>query len=245
LASQYLGKENGYIFNLETCGKHVFESVVLNVTTECTRNCEHCSQQYWMRDFPNYHMGLHEVNLFITNSIRQGVSWDNVIICGGEPLLWNNLEAGSRMIRESGICNHLTILSNGDPIDKLVAIQYLFDTIEISNYKNGNAERIKNEWGDKVKLVQGRHLPYPDKLLNVSPPTKCMCDRPCYHNGHMFPCGNTYTVNKRFNKPFDKFMKNINDDWADWLLRVKKYHQPGCLGCLSNQKVWKLMKGKL
>ncbi|KKL26533.1 hypothetical protein LCGC14_2394320, partial [marine sediment metagenome] len=86
------------------------------MTAKCTRDCPECSQRGFRRSNHGYVASLEAIEKWIGCTKDSGYApYRSLILTGGEPLLWENLEEGVRLLRESGLGQQVNLFTNGDP----------------------------------------------------------------------------------------------------------------------------------
>ncbi len=87
-----------------------------------------------MAKYPTYQMPLSDIHHFIQVSRKSGYRFE-IILTGGEPLLWKDLGEGIDALRNSGICSKLHLFTNAGDIKRLPAeVAANVDTIRTSQY---------------------------------------------------------------------------------------------------------------
>jgi hypothetical protein len=154
---------------------------------------------HFMRENRDYEMSLDELTGFL-NVTRQSNYKLDLIICGGEPLLWQYLKPGLKMIHESGIAGRVLIFSNVMDISKVddVVMEYVTQ-LRISRYEcNGkNTQVLQERYPDKVRIVE-RTIFYrqPSEPLPNVLPCECVNQEFLYMKGKVYACAHGASRNK-------------------------------------------------
>lgn len=219
-----------------------FLNISLYVTSKCQLNCEHCIMMNLMKDHRSYQMSLDEVRLFIDASEKSGYKF-NIVLTGGEPLVWRNLKEGLRLLRASKACGRITMFSNAMYIESVdQELVGLLDSIRISRYRdNGeNIITLKERFSDKVSLDEVDRQEFwanPTEAVPNALPVNCLNPELMLYDHQVFACphsksiaiGNGSTI--KLSNPLEiGFIKGLAD--------IKTtYHTEVCNYCISNGKV--------
>ena len=212
----------------------------------CNLSCPNCTQKEWMEDFPNYHMTPDEVRAICRRVRELGMHFAWAHITGGEPSLWGFLEEGCRIIRESGVFDHIEVRSNCKVTQSLSRVldAGLVDhvvTQDVNCNKRG-AKLLKEKYGKRIAIIeQSEHRVHPDNPLNNVLPAECGCDRVTIFNYRVYPCANMYANLKRMGR--DVIASNlsigIEHNWKLFIEGINRFNMDACKVCLANGKVWK------
>lgn len=212
--------------------------MTLFVCSACTRKCPQCIQRTLLQS--DYQMSLQEVGAFIIAS--RGHQFEQVAVSGGEPLLWDWLLEGVRMLKESGVAKELSLFSNGMHPERVTPqiMQYI-DKLRLSYYAtNGRQLKwLKDKYGDKVGAFDRRqHFPIPTRLLNDVLPAECNCGGYMVYNSKVYACPQVPANMTEFKLgPFPEAVCNIEPGYLAYLSRFPRQNHTLCRGCLANLKV--------
>jgi hypothetical protein len=147
---------------------------------------------------PRYEMSLDEVRNFINISEKSNYRL-NLIICGGEPLLWRHLEEGIELLNQSSITNRILIFSNVMNISRVN--QNVIDGItelRVSQYESNkeNMDFLCKEYGDKIRVVDRRgFFQQPKEPMQDVLPCDCLNQEHLYTNGKVYGCAHGAAIN--------------------------------------------------
>ncbi len=170
------------------------------VTAKCTRDCPECSQRGFRRSNHGYVASLEAIEKWIGCTKDSGYApYRSLILTGGEPLLWENLEEGVRLLRESGLGQQVNLFTNGDPSELVTdSLMDSLSTLRISHYGDNSESiaRLKKRYGSLVDVAQRqRHYPIPKTLTGRSVlPARCGCEGPALLGGRVYGCSMLVTV---------------------------------------------------
>lgn len=215
------------------------------VTGQCNMACPHCAQGAWRKDHMEYHMTPDEV-VAICRRVRElGMHFAQALIMGGELALWKHLEAGCRIIRESGVFDHIYIYSNckkPGPVINVLDLG-LADVVAVQSV-NMSTTGILEFWKAHAHQVaisqQEGHRIHPDQPIQNSLPALCGCDQITVFNGKVWSCPGAYhnTVRLGWDVNNPQLWMNVEDDWRTYFERMDRYRIPACTVCLANGRVW-------
>lgn len=133
----------------------------IKTTSACNRHCPDCLVLKWMQQKSNYHMTLEQIKELIYFTKESGYRWDRIILSGGDPLLWQNIVEGGRLLKESHIADFIILYTNAlaatdENLQKISKIVKNVSEFRISRYE-GNEENIK--------LMQ-QHFPHYTRVVD-------------------------------------------------------------------------------
>ena len=196
---------------------------------------------------PDYQMSLAEIDQLIDAVKGSNHTFDMMILSGGEPLLWENIEEGIRRIKESGITKHLRVYSNAKAQHLVVThwFDYL-DSIRVSLHAGNDYEvsRLRMRFPDRVTVVDRRlHAPlFGQELCEPVLPAKCVCPElvVCDQRVSMCPAGlATIFMLKGTQKDYPEFYTDLSPGFLD-RLKDKGFHREYellCSACIGNKKL--------
>jgi glycosyltransferase involved in cell wall biosynthesis/tetratricopeptide (TPR) repeat protein len=213
------------------------------VTGACDRKCKHCSQAAYNEDFKTYQTPLELVDKVCRRSIENGARYEWLQFSGGEPLLWDNLEAACKLAKDSGAFSRVRVFTNGEQSKRLYAAldAGLIDCAYLDTY-NANPkamETLKEKYAGRFVLDPTVHKPLPVSPFSGVIPARCNCDHLCVIENNVYPCGNFYTHIKRLGLEFKNYkFCSLDDDWIEFYRKVDRFNMDICSYCLANGKVW-------
>lgn len=212
----------------------------LFVTSKCAVNCKECIMGNLRRACPNYQMSLDEIGKFIEISERSHYYFD-LILTGGEPLSWDYLKDGIKLLRSSKVCSSLHLFTNAMDISKLNAeIASHVDRIRISRYEGNyeNAIKLSKLFGKKVEIVDRRKFwENPTHKVPDALPARCCNQEIMLFDYKIYACPHSASIDltghsdiKLYNPLEYRFLKGLE--------RIKKTQQNViCSLCISNLNV--------
>ena len=173
--------------------------MTLFVTSACNLRCEGCIMGGFMKANNGYDMSVDELNDFLAISEQSGYSFD-IIVCGGEPLLWKNLKEGLRVLSTSKVAKRILIFSNivgTSNIDD--EVMNCVTQLRVSKYR-ANASRVDalvSKYPTKILVVDRtkfyRQASHP--LQNVLP-CNCLNVESMYMNRKVYACPHGPSLNE-------------------------------------------------
>lgn len=227
----------------------MMKECTLYVTSKCNLHCDECVMGKLMRYTAGYEMSLEELDAFLDISKRSNYMF-NIIICGGEPLLWKHLNEGAKRIYQSGVANKIFIFSNAINIKQATpdVMQYV-DEIRISRYDSNtkNCKKLTDLFQNKVRIVERRefwHLP--TNFIKDTLPVECVTPENLYMKGKVFACPHSGSVNNGKDELDDgtKLYVPLQLNYLDHMDGILKQQERLCMKCISNVKVRELLGGK-
>ena len=219
--------------------------LILNVTSVCNLSCSQCGQKSWRRKL--YHMSEEEVKNIIYYSEKSNYEIKELILSGGEPILWKNIHMLD-FIRSSKIVKFITFFTNGvKEIPKEVLKN--IDRLIISKYPKSNEDNINKTISNCSGLLKDiriknkkEFLIWPDNKLDNCLPAKCYCKFMSYYDGVIASCGEIFEIEKRYNVDLSKFKTTV--DHINFLDDIETNHGSfdHCSYCIENKLVQKKIK---
>jgi hypothetical protein len=190
-------------------------------------------------------MSIDEVKHIIQSSKDRGIHYGMIHYGGGEPTLWPHLKEATELFYNSGICNSITLISNGQNPDKIFEIQHMLDTYAISATQTTdevcNLFRIK---GKNVRFNTDKHRSLPQiPFEGVLPATCCntfdylgnRTNQLHYVNGKVYYC--CWCLSLKYLTPMtDDLVCDFDDNFV-LHFENKKYDKEICRYCICNGKV--------
>jgi glycosyltransferase involved in cell wall biosynthesis len=219
--------------------------IELMVTGLCSRKCPHCSQAAYNQDYKDYQAPVALVEKLCKRALDNGGRYEWLQLSGGEPLLWDNLEAGCKLVKDSGAFKKIRVFTNGDPQERLLGLlrSGLIDFIYI-NTTNSNQETcriVKEQFPTRSYLDPTAHKPLPTSMIPDTLPPDCHCNHLCVIENNVYPCGNFYTHIRRLGKNLEDYKNyfcTLDDDWIGFFRKINRFNMDICQSCLANGRVW-------
>jgi glycosyltransferase involved in cell wall biosynthesis len=215
------------------------------VTGACNRSCQYCSQATYNEKYRDYQTPMELIDKLCRRSKEIGARYEWLQFSGGEPLLWDNLEAACAVAKESGAFKKIRVFSNVYETERLerVLSSGLVDVI-YTNSTNASPDgcRILGEsYPDKSIIAPLEHKPLPTSPLPGVLPARCNCNHPCVIENNVYPCGNFYEHVTRLGKnmaDYKDYFCTLDDDWIGFFRKIDRFNMDICSYCLANGKVW-------
>lgn len=231
----------------------------IKTTSLCQRQCKNCTVRPWMKANPEFHTSIEQLEAFVKYSKLSGYHWEYILLSGGEPLLWNNILEGTKLLYESGITSRLILLTNGleimpatlTRITKIINNVHEFRVSEYGDNKINIAlakeyfGKIKNSYGNSVLNIVDRqeHLVPPENLVKDSLPVECTCQAYAMDGDFIRWCGPALTLDCAFPQflgawPVVKRKLISQKNFLDGL-ELQSFF---CQYCIANSNVTKTLK---
>jgi len=223
----------------------------------CSLACPNCSMKGWMDGDPNYQWSLQDIDKFIYYTKKSNYKFPSFIMAGGEPLLWDNVVEGTKMISNSGIAKYVALESNGvgmggvgSTLDLIGTILENIDGIRISEYLS-NAKyvsAIRNAFTNnkKIRIVDKvAHWIMPEGRSVDTLPAQCACPWYKIKGDEIQICSNIACMIYRFNwnkEDYSKYFEKLKVGYLERLKTINKLTQKYCEYCLGNYKIRKHLK---
>ena len=212
-------------------------------TSRCTRDCPQCSQRGFRIRCKDFDLPLSDLAIWIACTKESAYPlYDSVILTGGEPLLWKNVEEGARLLRQAEVSHQLNLFSNGDCLDRVTdRLMESLTTLRLSHYGNNtkNIKSLKKRYGSKVAIVnQQQHFPIPTSLADTSVlPAKCGCEGPALIGNRVFGCSMLATVANEFGIDLAQYPEShckLQVGYLELLANFPRTRHDCCRGCIGN-----------
>ena len=224
--------------------------LMLWVTSRCTLDCPFCSQGNTRRLHSDYEMSLEELKFIIDSSRSRGLRYETVEFTGGEPTLWTHLEEAAHLVFNSGICNNLFLVTNGNNPERIRPLLPLLDYYCVSS-SQANAQQVDahKAFGHRIYWNEHKHKQIPTVgLIDVLPAECCVRVNPdgtlvntlMYLKGMVYYCCNAYHNSKIISGDSGLYCR-FEEDFA-LKFSNKNYDKQICRICLCNRKVWEVIK---
>jgi hypothetical protein len=201
---------------------------------------------HFMRENRDYEMSLAELATFIRVTQESRYRLD-LIICGGEPLLWNHLREGLQMIRHAQISRRILLFTNAVNIARVDdAVMSCLSELRVSGYacNAANTTILQQRYPAKTKAVDRRvFYRQPAQALDGTRP--CVCtNREClYMNGKVYACPHGASVNDGLDRLADgtPLYVPLQAGYLAGLAAIRSAQEARlCTKCSSNIKVRKV-----
>ena len=214
----------------------------LYTTSVCNLTCSECIMQFQMGANKKYHMSLEELSDFLKYSIISGYNFQ-VLLSGGEPLLWKNLEAGLKMLRNSPAIDKITMFSNSMYPDKVTKdIIDNLDIIRVSYYEHNEShmQELKNKWPDKVEIVDKQEFWANPKVAvpkEIAMPVECLNAPFHLYDRNVYACSHCNSLSIHSGAKV-KMCNPLGINFLNNIMELKKgLSEEVCTWCISNKKV--------
>lgn len=194
-----------------------------------------------------YEMSLEELDRFIQVT-QESKYLLNVIICGGEPLLWKHLHEGVKRVSESKIANRILLFTNAVNIKNVNDdLMERLTQIRISKYdKNAkNTDELCARYPDKIRVVN-RFVFYrqPDVPLDNVLPCECVNLEYLCMKDRVYACAHGCSRNDGKDELEDgtKLYAPLEVGYLDHMDRIRKDTEELCRKCSSNLKVRRIVE---
>ncbi len=200
--------------------KIISEKLEINVTNQCNLSCKGCSHLSPICTHHEFDTQLLKASL---QKLGQCFHCDTARLLGGEPFVSEKLSEIIKIVRESGISDTITVVSNGLLInEKHSEVLNMIDVLEISDHHTGlQVDKLERLTKGRCKLVvldfEAFREPYSEQGTENSDLIKkiyktCLIAHiwKCYNleNGYFYKCPQAHTL---------KSIKNLAVDGVDIL----------------------------
>lgn len=212
-------------------------------TSRCTRRCPQCSQRGFRAWSPTYELSLENLEEWIDCTKKSGYpSYRSIILTGGEPLLWDNLKEGAKLLHQAEVGYQLNLFSNGDCIEIVTdELMESLTTLRLSHYGNNaqGIESLKKRYGDKVSIVERQqHFPIPTELAGAEVlPAKCGCEGPALMGKQVYGCSMLVTVAEEHGMNLNQYPESqckLQVGYLELLAGFPRTTHDCCRGCIGN-----------
>lgn len=220
----------------------MIEELTLYVTSRCNLHCEQCVMGNFMRENLGYDMSMQELDDFLLVTKESGYRFD-LIICGGEPLLWKHLQEGLAAIHQSEVANKILIFSNAINIKNVTddVMKYV-NQLRISRYESNdeNTQELIRRYPGQIRVVERRefwHLP--TQPIEGTLPQDCLTPERLYMKGKVFACPHSASVNGGKDELYggQKLYVPLQKDYLNQMDKILEAQTNLCAMCISNTKV--------
>lgn len=222
-----------------------YTELTIYVTSKCNLHCQQCVMGKFMRENAKYEMSIPELQDFLDITKRSGYVF-NMIVCGGEPLLWRHLEEGMKLIHESGVANRILIFSNVIDISRVTDEVMKYTTqLRVSRYESNekNTKELIARYPDKIRVVERREFcelptePVPGSLPSL--PDDCLTPENLFMKDKIFACPHVASVNGGKDTLDDgtKLYVPLQIGYMDGMKQILEKQKHLCMKCISNKKI--------
>ena len=213
------------------------------VTSRCNRDCPQCSQRGFRRGNSGYEMSLSAIEKWIEDTQTSGyLPYRSLILTGGEPLLWEHVEEGARLLRESGLGDQVNLFTNGDPTDRVTdKMMESLAGLRVSHYGDNSQaiERLQKRYGAKIQIAQRqRHYPIPRVLAGEDVlPAVCACEGPALLGDRVYGCAMLVTVANEVGLDLAQYPGShcrLQVGYLELLAGFPRTRHDCCRGCIGN-----------
>ena len=218
----------------------------LFVTGKCNLNCPHCNQKYVMDGLGEYEISLEELDHIIASCQERNIHFHTIEFTGGEPSKWSHLEEGLKRLKDSGIADHLTLITNGNDAQRISSLateycDWYFVSVPQATPRQIAIHRMRGLmpcWNPEV------HHPVPTSPHKDCVPAECVMQHTrqgvavchlMYIRGTVYYCCMASALEHLVEDPPQSY--DFDDDFITPLSN-RKFDQSICAFCLCNPKVW-------
>lgn len=224
------------------------DGIAFKTTSLCQAYCNDCSVMEWMNHYHNWHASIEDVDRFVYYTKKSNYRFGIINLTGGEPLLWNNLLEGTRMLREGDITGNLVMYTNALGLnegnkDKIGEVIDYLHSVRISLYSGNEeqAEYFKECFPKKVQIKSQKLRPIPPtERIEGTRPASCFCGGYCLDQGEIDICAPARSIIIRMGwdlKDFDYISVPLKENYLDGFKNVERENQLLCEYCIGNMWV--------
>ncbi len=244
-------KGNPNKLHTEHCVNNLHTLSVI-VTSQCQNKCNSCAAAKWLERNRNYHLTLQQLGRWIKANEESGYEFSIVRLSGGEPLLWNNLIPGVKMLREHKEDMTISMISNGQAAtpgnkEKLSEMFEIIDLLNVSNYglPKRKIDLLKQLGGDKVILKDKEDFYDATSFYNAPTnkrieellPAYCKCPGVSLIGDRIFVCADSIWMFDWREHDVDWIHTQVSKGYMDRLPLDNRGNYAFCSQCIANQKV--------
>jgi hypothetical protein len=216
-------------------------TIAIFVTADCLNHCVYCSQAAFMKAKAGYHMPMEQVELFCQCVDASDENIPEVLISGGEPILWKNLIPGLVRFKRCRKINKVGLFTSAPPYGHYEAVIKSVDRLCISRY--GHNEEIARQIArisPKVDVaVHTWHYPLPQEPVEGAIPGGCLCEGPAYIDGQIWVCSCMLSLQLQHPHLSNDtcLCEPIGPNFHEILRGWKNGNEPPCALCVANPRV--------
>lgn len=217
------------------------------VTSLCNLNCPHCSQKPTMAAFRDYNMTLDELRWIVADSVNRGLHYEMIEFTGGEASMWPHLEDAVDIVKASGICDEIFLVTNGNNPDRIVSLSHKLSFYVLSTSQATKFQEAVHKYAKCPVLTNShKHKPVPHKpIAGTLPATCCVANNPhgkpsdqyLYLDGRIYYCCNAFANATILGCMDESLSCSFSDDFVTYFAN-KDYKHPICSVCVCNANVW-------
>jgi len=215
--------------------KHIrFAQFFTNST--CARSCRQCNQQRYLNLTRGWEASLDDVEFFIRCAELQGFTFERVILAGGDPYLWKNLEEAVRMFHASPAFGGVNLFT-GVIDEKLTRrIEPMMQYIGLSYY---GVEPEFTSPKMEVDRTSASHWVLPAEPVPGTLPADCCCFGPNFRAGRVYRCSNIPDLLLAEDEPLEAadYSEPLTSQFLDIYLDADIYQDYHCASCVANLNV--------
>lgn len=224
--------------------RRVITSMSLFVTRSCQLNCQHCNQGA-LRGSTVEDMTLAHIDALIAASVKSGYTYKRIVLAGGEPLLWPDIEEAISRLEASRIVNMIELFTNGLRVDEVVQLLGRFKklVVRVSNYGEVNAEArqlLTERLPNHPRLYQverTQFIPLPTEETRVPDPVGCACPGFGLVGGRVGSCPMIHELSLRFpHHDYGKLSTELSPGFAE---RLPPRAGPWCGLCTHSETLFR------
>ncbi|MBO7708215.1 MAG: 4Fe-4S cluster-binding domain-containing protein, partial [Thermoguttaceae bacterium] len=212
--------------------KHIrFAQFFTNST--CPRACRQCNQQRYLRQTRGWEATLDDVEFFCRCAELQGYTFERVILAGGDPYIWKNLEEGVRMFHDSPAFGGVNLFT-GIIDEKLTRrIEPLMQYIGLSYY---GVEPEFTSPKMEVDRTSASHWILPSEPVPGTLPADCCCFGPNVRAGRVYRCSTIPDLLLAEGEELaaEDYSEPLTSQFLDLYLGADIYQDYHCASCVAN-----------
>lgn len=212
------------------------------VTSRCNLNCPKCNQRPAIEEHPNYEMPLEELKAFIASSQQRGIHYAAVELTGGEPTLWPHFAEGLRLLRDSGITDWPTFVTNGRDAEYVALLSQRLGISYGLSATQATKEQVTTHLTINPNTFVNRepHRQTPAQPIPNSLPAVCVVEVNrqgrkvlplAYYKGRIYHCCTARSLRGHVKSV------SFQEDFLAFFTKEPR-NQIMCSQCLCNSKVW-------
>lgn len=211
------------------------DRVSFYTNSACPRHCPECSRQEVRKDFAGYEATMDEVRFFLDCTRFQGITYDWLILAGGETLLWPNLIDAMKLFKESPFFKKIMVFTAAvserlyrelEPLADQVVFSFYGETPDYIPPNMVISDITKNHWRIRTENK-------PEFL-----PADCWCRGVYVMKGRVYSCSQycEYALRAGADLKDEHYSEPLTSNYQDICLGKDIYRGRFCSTCISNAK---------
>lgn len=226
-------------------GKRPPLQLTMFVTTRCNLACPLCSQSALRRE--TWDLSLEELNRVIAVCRKDGLHFRYIEVTGGEPTMWPHFYEGVRRLKESGIADDITFITNGNNAPLAVGVSKLYAPWYFVSLQQATPEQVAYHRANGVRVFWNTEVHRPQPRVPFAGVLPCQCGATtsrwgercvsiAYFQGRAYYCCMAPALqavtghDAAISTPWESgFMAHFAD---------KQFDRPICAVCMNNNRIW-------